>query len=301
MDRNYEHLYALLAKYQRQEHYKVHQNDGYFTVYNDSYPAVPIRFCFSSKGIVEVHGVIGFYDCDCQRKMILDLCREEKLMEEREEKECASFGWRRLPSFEFSVSPCDKRREVHIVSSLPFEEIVKSPKLLFDTIRESELFAFNARMRFGHFILESAQSRILTSDEERRFFSTLICSCPPGTEGHRGWFHIDLADVVNREKHFKSSAMIHVEGANSREELRNNILESIDGSFMDDDCLCLRYVFPECVNNDYSPFNNLIGFDKYDDCLTKRGHVFGPFGVFPGEREPAYTASIILFSNRSIK
>lgn len=268
-------------------------------MYNNSYSAVPIRFYFGSEGIIEVHGVIGIYDSDHQRKLMLDLCDEEKLMEEKEVIECASFGWRRLPSFEFLICPDDERSEVHIVSSFHFEELTRSPELLFAAIHESELFVTNARMHFGHFILESAKSRTLSSQEERRFYSTLMCSCPPGIHGQLGWCHIDLADVVNREKCFMTSTVIHVEGANSQEELRDNIIKSIDGLFMDNDSLCLRYVFPEeWAERELNPFGSLIGFDKYDDCLTQKGHILGPFGIFPGEREPAYTASILLFSNR---
>lgn len=298
MDSNYAQFYALLTKHQGQEHYNVHQVDGHLTVYNNSYSAVPIRFCLGTDGIVEVHGVIGFYDSDYQKKMILDLCNEEKLMEEKEDAECAAFGWRKLPSLDFTIRPNAETQEVHIVSSFSFNKSVSNPQILFNAIKESERFAINARMRFGHFILESSRTRIITSKEERRYFSTLMCSYPPGIDGQRGRFHIDLADVVNREKHFKSSLLIHIEGANSREELRDNIIKSIDGLFMEDDCLCLRYVFPEWHEWEVNPYGGLIGFDKYDDCLTRKGHVWGPFGLFPGERKPAYTASIILFSNR---
>ena len=300
MDSNYAQLYALLAKHQGREQYNVHQGDGHITVYNNTYSAVPIRFCPGTDGIVKVHGVIGFYDSDYQRKMILDLCNEEKLMEEKEDTECAAIGWRKLPSFDFTIRPYDETREVHIVSSFSFDKIVSNPQILFNAINESERFAVNARMRFGHFILESSRTRIITSKEERRYFSTLMCSCPPGIHGQHGWFSIDLADVVNRGKGFKTSSVIHVEGANSKEELRDNIIKSLDGLFLDDDYLCLRYVFPEWPEKDANPFASLLGFDKYDDCLTRRGYVSGPFGIFPGEREPAYTASIILFSNRTI-
>ena len=299
MDNKHEQLYALLAKYQGREHYKVCHNDGYITVYNNSYLAVPIRFYLDAEGIVEVHGVIGFYDSDYQRKMILDLCNEEKLIEENEDNELASFGWRCLPSYEFSICPYDEKSEVHIVSSFHFDDLERFPKLLFAAILDSERFAGNARMRFGHFILESSRTRIITSKEERRYFSTLMCSWPPGIHGQLGWCHIDLADVVNREKCFMTSTVIHVEGANSREELRDNIIKSIDGLFMDNDSLCLRYVFPEeWAERELNPFGSLIGLDKYDDCLTQKGHIWGPFGIFPGERKPAFTASIILFSNR---
>ena len=292
-------IYSILQRVQKQEHFKLQYDDDCITVYNNSYPAVPVRFSLvADDSFVEVRGVIGFYDSDYQREIMLHYTEEEKNKEEDELFEYTSFGLRRLPSFDFTISSYEDKHEVNIISFFDVEKIQNNPIILVSVIQETELFASNARRRFGHLILESSKSRIITKKEERRFYSTLMCSCPPSTDAFQGWYHIDLADIVNRENNYQSYRLINVPGANSQEELRENIVRALDGIFQEEDFLCLRYVFPEWAKISMFPLNALRAFDKYDDCLTHKNNIIGPTGLFCGERNPAFTSTIILFSNK---
>ena len=259
-------------------------------------PGQTLRRAFVVKpdNTVEARGVLGFFDNDNQKDLMLKYSEEEKVAEEKEE---TVPGFRKLPQFAFSIEATDSRQEVNAVTRLNMSDVENDSGILLRIVEDFGIFANNARRRFGHFFLESADSKIVDSKEERVFYSTLMCSRPPGVSGQQGWYDIDLMDVVSKCSHYNNFSIVKVNGADTMEELREHIVAALGNQFKKEDSLCLRYVFPEQAQTREYPLSVLRGIGTHNDVLTRANNIFGPTGVYPGERTPAFTASMIVFSN----
>ena len=284
-------LSSALLLLQEKEGYGLHWEDSVITVYPHSYAAIPIRFSVADDGTITARGVIGFYDSDYQRDLMV--CESE--IEKAASREGNVFGLMDMPRYEYDICCDEERQEVDVVSSFGISDVEENADVLADVINCFSAFAMRARMRFGHFIMESAKSRALTSGEERRFFSTLMCCPPPCNDGNAFWRNIDLADIVRLEERHNTFRIIHVDGADTRDGLRENLVKAMDGVVGERDSIILRYVFPEgrpCGN----AVNGLIDRDGHDDIITRVKVALNPYGAFRGKRSPGYTATIYLFA-----